>query len=336
MTAATSAPARILAIAVAIAVAHAQTAYSQTADAEALFREGKRLLKRGEIAAACEKFEASERIEAGIGTELNLADCRQKNGQTASAWAMFVKAEASAKRGGDNEREAEALRRAKLLEDQLIYLKIVVPDETAVDGLVIKRNSTRLETAQWNTKLPIDPGDYTIHAEAPGFKPWEKTVSIKTTNRSVEVPALERAPHEDVVNRGTDNDDQSGGEGHRRVKGGDGLPPKRRFTVAAVTMSVIAVGALGGSTGLLLYGRSVEDQADHLCPSTQCMDSRAVSLNHTARLDTILADVGFGVGGVAAVAAVALWWTGTPPHERMTVAPVAGRDHVGLSVIGRF
>src|SRR5262245_23491607 len=102
-------------VAAAIA-AHTTPAGAQRADAETLFREGKRLLKEGKIAAACDKLDASERLEPSAGTELNIADCREKNGQLATAWAMFVRAAATAKHSdGDGKREAEAKRRAAAL-----------------------------------------------------------------------------------------------------------------------------------------------------------------------------------------------------------------------------
>ena len=96
---------RIIAACILLGVA---PAHAQTADAETLFREGKRLMKKGEIAEACKRFEASEKLDPVSGTELNLADCLEKNHQTASAWAMFIKTATSAKRVGDLKRMNEA------------------------------------------------------------------------------------------------------------------------------------------------------------------------------------------------------------------------------------
>src|SRR5262245_59390034 len=61
--------------------------------AEQLFREGKRLLAEGRTEQACKAFEGSYRKDAAITTLLNLADCRERNGQNATAWGYFVEVE---------------------------------------------------------------------------------------------------------------------------------------------------------------------------------------------------------------------------------------------------
>ena len=110
-------------------------AHAQSADAEALFRDGRNLIRRGKTAAGCDKLAASERLESSVGTLLNLGDCREKLGKLASAWAAFRKAEAMAKRsGGDDKRRDEAARRAAQLEPRLANLEIDVPH--GVEGLI--------------------------------------------------------------------------------------------------------------------------------------------------------------------------------------------------------
>jgi len=59
----------------------------RAAVAEELFDQGRRLSGIGRYAEACAHFANSERLDHGVGTLLNLADCYEKNGQTASAYA---------------------------------------------------------------------------------------------------------------------------------------------------------------------------------------------------------------------------------------------------------
>jgi hypothetical protein len=59
-------------------------------ESEKLFREGRELLKANKIAEACEAFASSQQLAPGVGTLMNLAMCREQQGQTATAWKLFV------------------------------------------------------------------------------------------------------------------------------------------------------------------------------------------------------------------------------------------------------
>src|SRR5687768_18046990 len=106
--------------------AYAQRSVDNKAAAEALFDHAKRLHAAGRYAEACPKFAESQKLDAGVGTLLYLADCYEKIGQTASAWAGFREAAAAAKNAGQEEREKIARDRAAGLEPQLSRLTITV------------------------------------------------------------------------------------------------------------------------------------------------------------------------------------------------------------------
>src|SRR5512140_3368779 len=71
-----------------------------TALALSLFEEARKLASDGNYEAACPKFLASYNQVQKLGTLLNLADCYEKQGKTASAWARFVEAQGLAERAG--------------------------------------------------------------------------------------------------------------------------------------------------------------------------------------------------------------------------------------------
>src|SRR5262245_14840909 len=96
--------------------------------AESLFSSGRELMQAGKYQEACEKFESSRRLEPALGTTLNLANCYEKLGRTASAWAEFKSAAAEAQRLGDPTRKATALERAAALEPKLSRLWLQADD----------------------------------------------------------------------------------------------------------------------------------------------------------------------------------------------------------------
>ena len=101
----------------------AQTSAQDRATAEALFQEAKKLKAAEEYDAACPKFAASQKLDPALGTLLNLADCHEQQGLTASAWAEFLEAATLARRAGQAERAKVAKERATALEGRLTRLK---------------------------------------------------------------------------------------------------------------------------------------------------------------------------------------------------------------------
>jgi hypothetical protein len=333
-----------IAVAVTSVLALAAPARAQSAEAETLFREGKRLLKSGQIAQACDKLDASDRIEPTAGTELNLADCRERNGQLATAWAMFVKAASAFKHAdADGKREAEARRRAAALEPQLIYLTIEVPEDAHVTGLVIKRNDTPFDPALWDQRVPVDPGDYRITGEAPGYEPWSTSITMKTKSRKVEVPLLgkrvesrrtESAPVDPTPRLAGPATTSEAPAVHRAAA------TPSRFTgrrTVAVVLTAAGVAAVGASVGFGLHANSLQDDSDALCPGTACADPHGVDLNHSARSSALYANIGLAAGGALIVTAAVLWFTGAPAaRDAVSVIPQLDGDHVGVSVARGF
>jgi hypothetical protein len=323
--------ARLIAIAVVLA---ATPARAQSVEAETLFREGKKLLKAGKIAEACDKLDASNRLESSVGTLLNLADCREKNHQLASAWATFDKAASAAKVAHDTKREVEAKRRAKKLEPRLLYLTVAVPDSSRIDGLAITRNGVAVDPELWNQSVPIDRGDYAFTADAPGHVQWKKRVSLEgeAQKATVAVPALDKAE--------TAEPTPAPVQAHPPVVVATPLevPPEdkalpSRWTgarKAAVTFAILGLGAAGAGIAFGLHGKSLEKQSDAICPTTLCNDDHAISLNSDARRAALYADIGYAAGGTLVGAAIVLWLVGAP------VTPVVASDQVGIAFEGHF
>jgi hypothetical protein len=98
---------------------------------------------------------------------------------------------ARAQRVGQKSRFDYARGRARRIEPKVSYL--VVRVEVPVEGLEIKLGETLVNQAAWGSPLPVDPGNQTLSASAPGFKPWSIGLQIDRagTRAQIDVPALE-------------------------------------------------------------------------------------------------------------------------------------------------
>lgn len=169
-------------------------AQSDTAIAEQLFRDGRQLMDQGKTDEACEKFLASQRLAPALGTQLNLAICREKQGKTATAWSIFADVEAAAERKGDP-RARIAHDHEAALAGQLKKVVIEVPSPPA--GMVIKLDGTVLPAGALGTEIPLDPGDHDLLVTAPGKKPWEQSklsLGPSATTVHVRVELEDEAP----------------------------------------------------------------------------------------------------------------------------------------------
>lgn len=318
---------RVLAIATAFLVLHPTSARAQSAEAEVLFRDGRTLVKSGKLAEGCAKIEASERIESSVGTLLNLGDCREKLGKVASAWAAFRKAEATAKRANnDDKREDEARKRAVSLESKMSSLTIVVAQPTT--GLVVKRDGELLDPALLDTAVPLDPGTYTIVAEAPGFTAWKTEVVLQfKTKRQVAIPALARSKE---VAAAVVIPTAPLPVTYRKVR--HTWSGWRKFSVV---LGVAGVGAAGTGFYFGRRARDLEDSSNQRCPLVVCADPQALDDNQRARDNGTRANILYIAGGAAVASAVALWFVGGP-GESTVVTPMISRDQAGVSFLGSF
>ncbi|MBK9262919.1 MAG: hypothetical protein IPM54_24335 [Polyangiaceae bacterium] len=130
-----------------------------------------------------------------MGTALNLADCYERDGRTASAYVAFGDAAAFARRVGDSDRADEAARRADALAPKLVKLAVTVPEPSRVQGLAVLRDGLPLAPTLWGTAIAVDPGEHIVEAKAPGRSSWKTTVKLDVPGvvQSVQVPVLDES-----------------------------------------------------------------------------------------------------------------------------------------------
>jgi tetratricopeptide (TPR) repeat protein len=177
----------------ALLLAWSPVARADPAAAEALFREGRALLQRGDVQVACDKLQASNALDPSAGTLLNLAACRLRQGKTATAWAHFIAAERLAENQGRDEQAREAKRRAQELEPTLSTLTLQAAE--APPGVELRRGGQPIQAGSLGSPVPVDPGPLLIEASAPGYETARLNIDIGSGERRViSLPRLKQLP----------------------------------------------------------------------------------------------------------------------------------------------
>lgn len=183
--------------------ASAQTDAELKATAEALFRDGMAAFSAGNYTEACSKLEGAVSLTRGeaLGGALLLAQCYEKQGKTASAWAAYSEVAGKARAAGQAARADEAEKGAATLLPRLHYIVLRVPPEiAALEGASILRQGKPVRREVWTIRFPADPGAIDFEATAPGKR--RAKVSVVIPDAAGETPVV-FAPLEDDVARVT-------------------------------------------------------------------------------------------------------------------------------------
>ncbi|MBW2522937.1 MAG: hypothetical protein JRI23_02115 [Deltaproteobacteria bacterium] len=334
--------------------ANGQVSREDSAAAQVLFDDGVKLRKEEAYEQACPKFAESHRLDPQLGTLMNLADCYEKWGKTASAWISFVEAEGIARKKKDR-RARIARKRAEGLEGRLQKMQLEVAERP--EGLKITRNGAEVRPPMWGSELPVDPGEHVIEATAPGYETWSTTVTVSEGDELavVEVPVLEESSNDDPSEGAgegtgaTDGPDEAAGEG-----------PHMPLLVSGIAAGVVGLGGIGAGVGLGLMSTAKNDESlEHCRPEDPNLcDPEGVELRDEARsleTGTIVAYVAGGAVLATGVVLVALAFVmgdgdeeaetaGADGARRRAAAsgpglellPSAGPEGAGVLLRGRF
>jgi hypothetical protein len=299
--------------------ARAQT--EDAAGARALFEDARTLMQAGRYSSACPKLEAASKLYRGSGIFLNLGDCYEHLGRTASAWSAFGDAAAAAERLGLPDERTEAKRRQLALEPRLSRLSVVVTNEAP--GLVVQRDGMVLDRGAWATPMPVDPGTHTVSASATGRATWQTSVSASEAGKTVTVRVPELAQQTAGEAAPTPAHAAPSAPPEQETSGPPYWTGRRLLGAGLATSGVIAMGV---ASALVLSAKSQYDTATTETGSRKADDS--ASAVSKANVATIV----FGAGAAVAAAGVIVWLTA----PGATGAPAVGTDGARLLLRGTF
>ena len=290
----------------ALIVQPGRHAVAQTHDAaagETLFQEGRRLMRNREFGPACAKLEESYRLDPATGTLLNLAECEEQLGRTATAWQHWRTA-ADQMPSGDK-RRSTAIGRAAGLEKNLARLTITLPP-SAPPNAVVKRDGVALGAASLGLALPVDPGNHMLVVIAPGREKREVEVSLRAREQRAVVievgAASEPAPSAAIAkpsNPSPAPDPKSG-----PVETALRIAPTSEPSTPTFGYALLGAGALGLGAGVFFMTQAMAARLDAsaVCPDVggahRCLSSAGPALERDKR-NSLLADISTGAGLVA-------------------------------------
>ncbi len=330
------------------AVVLAQSAQDK-ADAEVLFNAGKAALATGNFAEACPKLAESQKRDPAIGTALYLAECYERSGKAASAWAQFRQAEDMANQRHDNRAAVAKARSERLVPSKVT---IVLASGAEMPGLEVRRDGELVSSVQFGLASPIDGGKHQIVATAPGHKAfeWSGEIAEQRGVVMVTVPKLETSQATTpiassttttpvatstatvvatvtAVPTATTPPEPSGGLGGGKIAG---------LVIGAVGLAALGIGT---TLGVVAKGNYDATTTTNKCTDSGCPDQAGVDARNSAKG---LADASTGVfigGAVALVGGVVLFLVfpkPKPTSAHLTVAPVVGTQSGGVMLSGRF
>lgn len=279
--------------------------------AKELFEKGRKLAKDGRCAEALSPFHESLRYAEGVGTLLNLGNCYETLGKTASAHRSFLRAAEVASRN-DDKRKDEAKERAKSIEKEVSSLLIHVPinlkssAEIRVDGEIWPKE-------RWDVPWPIDPGMHDIEVIAPPRPKQTESVTVKPHGDKADWAVLTRDPATSPVpppksDRPKPDAKESGEES------------STQRTLGLVTGGVGAVGIVGGIvSGIIsISAHSALTGRCRTYPRGCDPDDRTnlEGMNDNAKLSGNISTISFIVGAILLGAGAGLYFTSDPPKKR--------------------
>ncbi|MBX3213267.1 MAG: hypothetical protein KF850_14625 [Labilithrix sp.] len=294
-------------------------------DAEELFRRAKTLMADKKDAQACPLLEESQKLDPQMGTLLNLAICHENVGKTASAWGEFRAVEQQARAANREDRVKLARERAAKLEPRLMRIRIVVPPDAKVDGLVVKVDGEPKGEALWSG-VAVDPGTRTIEASAPGKQP--KTVTVRVSDAGAVVPVTLPPLEDEVVaaprvvsdpDADRARDDEYAANQSRKSTG---------IVVGGIGVATMAVGGVFGVLAILNDG-----DAAKVCPAPCVAGSDAAraadETTDRALLFANVANVALPVGFVVAAIGAYMALSAGPTEKPTARAVTPGRSRAG-------
>jgi len=179
-----------------VGVSHSTLA-GDPAAAQELFDQARAADAEGDWREACRLYRASYDLDPSLGAQLNISVCFEREGKLASALAGLERARV-ANRGNQDREHAEKVR--GFIDEETTRLgklvgRLAIDVDHRPEGLKITRGAQPIPLSAVGTALPIDAGEVSVEATAPGWYAVAKA-TIKDGERQIVALTLVRVQPE--------------------------------------------------------------------------------------------------------------------------------------------
>lgn len=272
-----------------------------SATADALFKEGREALEKGDYETACSKLAESNRLERAVGTLISLAQCEEKLGQLAGARQHWQEAAAFADALEDRLKRGDYAREHFASIDPRVPRLTVKRAPNTPAAMTIQCDDASLTSASLGTALPLDPGKHTVVVSAPDheIRTFDVTLS-EGEKRELEVGPGARKPEPPTVRAVANVKPSENTVASTEDKGG-------MYRITAYGLGGLGVVGLGFGTAFGLMASSTWSEAQSGCKVDCGPGSRAQDDRDTANTQGNISTVAFIGGGVLIAAAAVVW-----------------------------
>jgi hypothetical protein len=302
-------------IALAASTANAQQS-SAAAEAEAAFREGRVLMVSGDLAKACAKFSESQRLDPAAGTLMNLAECLDKRGLSASALERYREAASASTQRGRADWAKLANEHADALDKIAPRVTLLLSRGEIDEGVKLVQDGAPAEA---NAAFAVDPGRHVVQASAPGREPRVVNFTVKNgDNLAIKMSGRRPSASSDATSTESDASGQL-------ILG---------LVVGGIGVAGLAVGSV---TGVLALG--AKSDAVNACPSypDRCAsDGSGTRANDRATTLATISTISFVAGGALVAGGAVLFFLAPRAKSAVRAVPAVGQNGAGLVLFAPF
>lgn len=341
------------------------------AAADALYRQGRELIKAGKWKEGCAKFDGSMALVARASTLINVARCHEHDGKLARALAMYQRSLILNREtlGDQRRRDLQAVAEKAIVALEPRVPRLLIRLGRAPSGTRVVKDGQELPTAILGEALPVDPGSYEIVAEATDYEPVRRHVVVEEgatvevvldldkvltptekAPASPEVSPTAEAKHSDAGMKPSDSArapaDSAKSTGAPVLLEATGGPPAWAWVAGVSGLALIGAGVAFRIDGAAAEERLAvcEDQGDGpICPPDAGLTEADIDDLFARQQRDLGLFIGFTAGGAIAVGAMLVGLATAPPEQLVPVkssaivyTPWVSGSGLGMRMGGAF